>query len=421
MPKMLGADDLIDYKKKQWSAIFEQGCKALDNKALLTNSFAMTLDQIIIFVEAFHPCAMTMGWNQGTRQITLFANSAGRQVDIIKSYGQIDEATLKSACENFCKPGGVKSQTRAKQNNIMMSICLTKLLTADSQARLLTYQNEYRFDGFEYALLMYKIIMCLATIDSVATTQTLHDNLQSLEVYAATVSGIIDKVHNKFNKSYSQLIARGATVDDPIGILFKAYLVVPCHNFKMYICCQHEDYLDGKLTPITHDALMTLAKRKFDWLKTKGLWGVKSPDNKKVVAMTAALNALKGQLKLDPKLSTIANEGKHKGDNKVKKKKNKKNTSNQQKQKKDEAWKKELPKDGEKREKEVGKYTYHWCEHHMAWTVHKPADCLLGKQYKEEQKKKLQQANSATFAAVAATAVNPQFATLMASIANLDK
>ncbi len=98
--------------------------------------------------------------------------------------------------------------------------------------------------------------------------------------------------------------------------------------------------------------------------------------------MTAALNALKGQLKLDPKLSAIANEGKKKG-NKKDKKKNKKNTYNQQEQKKDEAWKKEPPQDSEKREKEVGKYTYHWCEYHMVWTVHKLADCLLGKQHKE--------------------------------------
>jgi hypothetical protein len=47
----------------------------------------------------------------------------------------------------------------------------------------------------------------------------------------------------------------------------------------------------------------------------------------------------------------------------------------------------QTPKDGEKHEKEVGKYNYHWCKHHMVWTVHKPADCLLGKQHKEEQKK----------------------------------
>jgi hypothetical protein len=95
--------------------------------------------------------------------------------------------------------------------------------------------------------------------------------------------------------------------------------------------------------------------------------------------MTTALNTLKGQLKLDPTLNTIANKGHKKGDNKGKKKKNKKNMFNQSEQKKDKAWKKEPPKDGEKHEKQVGKYTYHRCKHHMAWTVHKPADCFLGK------------------------------------------
>jgi hypothetical protein len=112
-PQMLGANDLIDYSPKQGSTIFEQGCKPLDDKAL-TNGFAMTPNQTVIFVEAFHHHATTMGWNQGTMQITLFANSAGCQVNIIKSYGQFDEATLKSVCERFCKSGEVHSQTRAK-------------------------------------------------------------------------------------------------------------------------------------------------------------------------------------------------------------------------------------------------------------------------------------------------------------------
>ncbi len=57
----------------------------------------------------------------------------------------------------------------------------------------------------------------------------------------------------------------------------------------------------------------------------------------------------------------------------------------------------------------------------MAWTVHKLANCLLGKQHKQDQRKKPQKANSATFAAAAATAMNPQFAALMASIADLDE
>jgi hypothetical protein len=269
-PQTLGANDLINYLTNQGSTIFEQGCKPLDDKAL-TNSVAMTSNQTIIFVKAFHHCTTTMGWNQGTRQITSFTNSIGLQINIIKSYGQINKATLKFACERFCKPGGVDSQTRAKQNNMMMSICLAMLLTADTQARLLTYRNKYTFDGVEYAPLMHKIIIRLATINSVATTQTLRDIPQSLGMYAATVSGDIDKVHSELNKNYSQLIARVATINNPIGILFKTYLVVPCHHFKLYIHQQHKDYLNGKLTTITHDALMTSAKCKFDWLKTKGL------------------------------------------------------------------------------------------------------------------------------------------------------
>jgi hypothetical protein len=74
--------------------------------------------------------------------------------------------------------------------------------------------------------------MRLANIDSVATTQILCNNLQSLGVYVAMGSGDIDKVHNEFDKNCSQLITRGTTVNDPIGILYEAYLVVPCHHFK---------------------------------------------------------------------------------------------------------------------------------------------------------------------------------------------
>jgi hypothetical protein len=44
--------------------------------------------------------------------------------------------------------------------------------------------------------------MRLATINSVATTQTLCNNLQSLGMYAATVSSNIDKVHSEFDKNY---------------------------------------------------------------------------------------------------------------------------------------------------------------------------------------------------------------------------
>jgi hypothetical protein len=185
---------------------------------------------------------------------------------------------------------------------------------------------------------------------------------------------------------------------------------------------QHDDYLDWKLT-VTHEALMASAKAKTDYLKLKGKWGAKFPDDEKIVAMAAKITALKGQLKLDPKLSAIAGEGKKKGNKgeKGKKWKNKKNTSNMKDQKRGETWKRVPPKENKKKEKQVGKYTYNWCEHHMVWTVHKPSDWELGKKHKDNQKKDRNKANSAVVTSAATTTISPHYAALLATLANMEE
>jgi hypothetical protein len=183
--------------------------------------------------------------------------------------------------------------------------------------------------------------------------------------------------------------------------------------------------LDGILT-ITHKALMASAKRKFGWLKIKGKWGANLPGDEKIVAMTAEINTLKGQLKLDPKLSAIIKNGKEKGNKgdkgeKGKKWKNKKNTSNKKDQKKGKVWKRAPPKDGKKKTQEVGKFTFNWCEHHMAWTAHKPSNCELGKQHKADQKKgNNNKANFAVIDSVAAT-LNSCCLALLTTLANMGK
>jgi hypothetical protein len=58
----------------------------------------------------------------------------------------------------------------------------------------------------------------------------------------------------------------------------------------------------------------------------------------------------------------------------------------------------------------------------MAWTVHLPAECPLGKQHKDSQKgtKPAYKANSASYAAAAAASISPHFAALMATIGAFD-
>jgi hypothetical protein len=206
-PQTLGVNDLINYLTKRGQLIYEQGCKALDDKAL-TNGFNMTPNKTVVFVETFRHHADAMGWTKGTKQITTFTNRDGKSIIIIKNYGQINKAMLKTACEQFCKAGEIDSQTHAKQNNTMMSNCLSNLLSMKAKVRLLTYQNGNTFDGVEYTPLMYKVIMRLAAINSIATTQNLWDNLQNLGVFTATVNGDIDKINSDFDQNYSQIIAQ---------------------------------------------------------------------------------------------------------------------------------------------------------------------------------------------------------------------
>jgi hypothetical protein len=307
-PQMLEVENLINYGTKRGAKIYKQGCAPLDDKSL-TDWFNMIPNQVITFIKAFQRHCTEMGWNTRNKNITSFTNRDGNIIDIIKNYGQINEATLRTACERFCSAAGANSRTRAKQNNLMMSICLAKFLTADAQARLLIYRKDYLIGDVECTPLMYKVIMHLATIDSIATTQELRDNLHALGVFASTGSGDIDKINAEFDKNYSQIIARGTTVDNPIGMLFAAFQVVPCFNFRTYINRMQENYLDGKHPTMMHESLMGMAKSKFNYLRNMGTWGTKSLDDDKIVVMTAAINKLKGQLNLLPQLAAVAAKG----------------------------------------------------------------------------------------------------------------
>ena len=215
-------------------------------------------------------------------------------------------------------------------------------------------------------------------------------------------------------------------IDDPVGILFDAYRTIPCSHFRTYIVRKHEMYLDGELPTITHETLMAMATDKYTYLKTKGLWGSKSEEDK-IVAMAAELAQIKGQLKLAQKLAktvtTTPTASSPNADNtpaadptkKDSKTKNKKNKTDRKWQKQDEEWKKVPPKAGEAKTK-VGanKKTYNWCEHHMAWTIHAPADCKLGK---ARVKAQAHAAEVTPVAAAATTETNASYAAMLANMA----
>ncbi len=125
-----------------------------------------------------------------------------------------------------------------------------------------------------YALLLHKKVMALTTINSVATTKTLRSNLREISTYCATIKGNIDLLHSYFVNYYSQIIPQGATVNNPVDILFTAYSVVLCAHFHLYIKGKCDDYTNGMAT-YTHEQLILIALNKYNLLMQEGIFGAK--------------------------------------------------------------------------------------------------------------------------------------------------
>ncbi len=220
-----------------------------------------------------------------------------------------------------------------------------KTLTPAARVRLLPFRGDYEIDNVIYAPRLHKKIVALATIDSVVTTKTLRSNLRELPTYCSTIKEDIELLHSYFDSNYTQIIAHGAMVNDPVDILFSAYMVIPCNNFRSYLKRKQGAYTDGTLT-LMHKELIMLATNKFNLLKQEGTWGAKSPDEDKIVAMQAELTTLRGQFQLAPNLKKAAGAkdddkpgGNKKGGGDNKKQNNKKNNTNKKEQKRDENWK----------------------------------------------------------------------------------
>ncbi len=196
--------------------------------------------------------------------------------------------------------------------------------------------------------------------------------------------------------------------------------MVPDYNFKQYIAKKQDDYHDGNLGgTFTHENLMAQATAKFTYLTTCKIWGSKSPDEERLIAMIADL---KGKLKLAPALADKCKPSVKKGDvsGGRAKMKNKKNTSNKIYQKKEEAWRKLPPKDGNPTTKEVAGKKYQWCIHHMAWGVHSSQECRLGAARKDAaaKEKEPRKDKAITYAAAAATIANPSFAAFLLELSD---
>jgi hypothetical protein len=224
-PAMLRHKNILDYSSKTAKMIYEDGCESL------TTPFEMKSNSTVIYIMKLQAKCNRMGWHSGTQQITKFPNNAGMMINVISEYGQITTAKLQAECESFCLPTRACFTERASQNNQMISECIMKMLTPSKCNHLLPFRKEVKINDVVYGPLLHKKVMALATINSAATTKALCANLREITTYCTTLKGDINLLHAYFDTNYSQIIAHGAGVNDPVNILFAAYAIVPCTLF----------------------------------------------------------------------------------------------------------------------------------------------------------------------------------------------
>ena len=272
-PGQVEAATLIDMRSKRGTSLKDAGCRELPTK------FYLSPKHKVLFETELTRRAAEIGWDNAAQGIIKWTNGDGTAIYLISQYGQIDAATLKTACEIFLTV--MKSAERMAQNNAMASKSILATLTDDSNIKLLAYRNDYEVTpaGANSSVVafprLYKTITRLATLDTSATSATLRNNIMKVAEYAKKVIGDVDQINAFVDLNYTQLKARGDTVPNASTAIMKAYIASPDVKFSEYFSKKLDEYWDE--TPEMHnisvEALLKKAKSKFDLIKSQDEWG----------------------------------------------------------------------------------------------------------------------------------------------------
>jgi len=355
-PARANPNDFLDYTTTNGSKIFKQASAPLDFKFDCEESSVQT------FIETLRDRATSSGWESPNADIMTVNN-----INLLDSYGVVTLQQSQTHVSTY-----IDQPTRTAQNSYQMYLCIMSSLTDEDRAKLLTRSDDYTSQDIQSGPLLFKVLMSITTVDTRATVTFIRTNMSNLDSYMATVKGDVIKFNQYVRKLKNDLSARGETSNDLFINIFKGYLACTDRQFITYIRQKKDVYDEGG--DVTIDSLMNDAQNKYKNLVLEKQWNALSPEEEKLIALTARFEELKDKnLKLSKNLQPGRKPQKPNSKRSPKSKSNKKKD-------KEYAWKKVPPKSGQAHTINRDKKTYHWCPEHLAWCVHKPEDCKLKEQ-----------------------------------------
>ena len=124
------------------------------------------------------------------------------------------------------------TQTRETQNSEMLYHFLMNSATTEFTTKLVLYQEDYTMNGAPIGACLFKKIIQLTYVDTMATVPHIHETLMDMHLKLPTFQHDIGKFNNWIRIEVGKLGSRGQEPSNLLTYLWKSYQVdtIPTEN-----------------------------------------------------------------------------------------------------------------------------------------------------------------------------------------------
>ena len=277
------APGIINYSTRMGERLYQSATSKLDD-----DRYDGSAEGLFPFLGLIKERARKFGWDQGIMQIPDPAGGPDRY--LLNHYGTVTLAEIRRYERSY-----ITAHNREAQDMYLLYECLMNSLSPEAKAKINIWRDDFWVHELPSGNLLMKVIIRECHLDTNATVASIRQRLSSLDTYLPTIDYDIAKLNMYVKTLLDQLSARGETSTDMLSNLFTGYMAAKDKSFVAYIDKKLELYEEG--THISPNQLMLWARQKYDLLRDKGVWNAPTPEEEKILALTAQVNKMSEKLK----------------------------------------------------------------------------------------------------------------------------
>ena len=194
--------------------------------------------------------------------------------------------------------------TRMNQAAEQLYEFLSDSLDDATLLKMMDRQYQYVVNGVLDGPSMLKVLLMITSINTRATVSVLRNELTKLPAKMESLGSDVTEFNAYVNSVLTELRAHGAQVEDLLTKLFGAYQTTDDKDFNDNIKRLESDWEENAIN-LTVEQLMNHADGKYRTLVQKGTWKAPTKEGEKLIALTAAYEAMVASTKKKDELDKV--------------------------------------------------------------------------------------------------------------------